>query len=265
MCLFVCLPACLPVCLSVCLSVCLVGVVCFSLFPTRQEGVGRFKVESTFAMLLHHTLLPERIPPSIPPETIPPSIPPEGSASGSRRVSRQRIPPNNSASGSRPVSCQSGPPVDPAQYPARVVCHSLARSAFCLPTCFLTRLLGWMLTRDGLDWFALCLPTCFQLSPHLFSHALAGLGAVTRFSGPHLFLLTTALATPGILGVVGGWFPCLVFWLRPPQVCHALFPGFGGGVRFYCCPKVNRRPLGGGGGGSCCPKALFPGFLGGAG
>ena len=91
-------------------------------FPTRQEGVVRFQVESMFAMLLHHTLLPERILPS---------IPPEGSASGSRPVSRQRSPPVNPAqhparvvrppSASRPVSRQSGPPVDPAQYPARVV------------------------------------------------------------------------------------------------------------------------------------------------
>ena len=49
-----------------------------------------------------------------------------------------------------------------------------------LPTCFLARLLGWMLLRDGL---ALCLPTCFHLSPRLFPHALAGLDAVTRLSG----------------------------------------------------------------------------------
>ena len=85
-------------------------VLCLS--PTRQEGVVRFEVESTFAMLLHHTLLPERIPPS---------IPPEGSASGSRPVSRQSIPPEWSTSGSRPVSRQKSPPVDPAQYPARQV------------------------------------------------------------------------------------------------------------------------------------------------
>ena len=110
------------------------------LFPTRQEGVVRFEVESTFAMLLHHTLLPERIPPSIPPEGsasgsrpvspeyparvvrqwIPPSIPPEESASGSCSVSRQRSPPVavsrqrsppvDSGSGSRPVSRQWIPP-----------------------------------------------------------------------------------------------------------------------------------------------------------
>ena len=47
--------------------------------------------------------------------------------------------------------------------------------SICLPTCFLTRLLGWMLSRDGLARSALCLPTCFLLSPHLFPHALAGL------------------------------------------------------------------------------------------
>ena len=102
-------------------STSLVAKKCF-FFPTRQEGVVRFQVESMFAMLLHHTLLPERILPS---------IPPEGSASGSRPVSRQRSPPVNPAqhparvvrppSASRPVSRQSGPPVDPAQYPARVV------------------------------------------------------------------------------------------------------------------------------------------------
>ena len=91
-------------------------------------------------MLLHHTLLPERIPPSIPREGsasgsrpvspeyparvvrqwIPPSIPPEESASGSCSVSRQRSPPVavsrqrsppvDSGSGSRPVSRQWIPP-----------------------------------------------------------------------------------------------------------------------------------------------------------
>ena len=49
----------------------------------------------------------------------------------------------------------------------------LARSALCLPTCFLTRLLGWMLSRDGLARSALDAPTCLHLSPHLFPHALA--------------------------------------------------------------------------------------------
>ena len=39
----------------------------------------------------------------------------------------------------------------------------------CLPTGFLTRLLGWI--RDGLARSALCLPTCLHLSPHLFPHA----------------------------------------------------------------------------------------------
>ena len=65
----------------------------------------------------------------------------------------------------------------------------------CLPTCFLTRLLGWVLSRDGLARSGLCLPlvsfcfstcflpTCLPLSLHLFSHSLAGLGAVTRWSG----------------------------------------------------------------------------------
>ena len=41
------------------------------------------------------------------------------------------------------------------------------------PTRFLMRLLGWMLSRDGLAWSALCLPMCFHLSPHLYHHALA--------------------------------------------------------------------------------------------
>ena len=36
----------------------------------------------------------------------------------------------------------------------------------CLPTCFLTRLLG---SRDGLARSALCLPACFILSPHSLS------------------------------------------------------------------------------------------------
>ena len=83
--------------------------------------------------------------------------------------------------------------------------------SFCLPTCFLTRLLGWVLARDGLARSALslptclhlmlsqdslapalCLPTCVHLSP-LFPHALAGLDAVTRWAGsvsslsPHSF------------------------------------------------------------------------------
>ena len=50
--------------------------------------------------------------------------------------------------------------------------------ASCFPSqfVFLTRLLGWMLSRDGLAWLALCLPACFP-------HALAGLDAVTRWSG----------------------------------------------------------------------------------
>ena len=43
----------------------------------------------------------------------------------------------------------------------------------CLPTCFRTRLLGWMLSRDGLARSALDPPTCLHLSPRLFSHSLA--------------------------------------------------------------------------------------------
>ena len=62
----------------------------------------------------------------------------------------------------------------------------LAQSPLCLPTCFLTRSLGWMLSRDGLAWSALDPPTFSHLSPHLFPHALAGLVAVTRviYIGP---------------------------------------------------------------------------------
>ena len=73
----------------------------------------------------------------------------------------------------------------------------LARSALCLPACFLVRLLGWILSRDGLARSALCLPSCFLLSPHLFP----GLDAVTRRSGsvsplsPHLFAFVSPLVS----------------------------------------------------------------------
>ena len=70
--------------------------------------------------------------------------------------------------------------------------------SICVPACFLTRLLGWMLSRDGLARSAVCLPTCFHLSPRLFPHALAGLGAVTRRSGslsPHLFPFVSPLVS----------------------------------------------------------------------
>ena len=65
-----------------------------------------------------------------------------------------------------------------------------------------------MLSRDGLALSpglfprsALCLPTCLHLSPRLFSHTLAGLDAVTRWSGsvsplsPHLFAFVSPLVS----------------------------------------------------------------------
>ena len=63
-------------------------------------------------------------------------------------------------------------------------CHEMVwlGQLFVSPTCFLTCLLGWMLSRDGLARSALCLTTCFLLSPHLSPHALAGLDSVTRWS-----------------------------------------------------------------------------------
>ena len=123
------------------------------LFPTRQEGVVRFEVESTFAMLLHHTLpVSRQRGPPVDPAQYRQSIPPEWSASGSRPVSRQKSPPVDPAqypvrgvrpsqypargvrqwipavdpaqypaSGSRLAVSRQSAPVDPAQYPARVV------------------------------------------------------------------------------------------------------------------------------------------------
>ena len=92
--------------------------------------------------------------------------------------------------------------------------------SFCLPTCFLTRLLGWVLSRDGLARSALCLP-------HLFSHSLAGLEAVTRWSGsvsplsPHLFAFVSPL---------GGRVPCL------PISC------MGRRVHSLCLPSLVSSP-----------------------
>ena len=133
--------------------------------------------------------------------------------------------------------------------------------SFCVPTCFLTRLLAWMLSRDGLARSALCLPTCFltrlarhlfvspfvSLSPHLFPHALAGLDAVIRWSGsvsslfPRLFPFVSLLdAVTRWSGSVSSLFPPACFltgllgWMLSqdglarlalcfPLVCH-LFP-----------------------------------------
>ena len=98
-----------------------------------------------------------------------------------------------------------------------------------LPTCFLTRLLGWMLSRDGLARSALCLPTCVHLSPHLFPHPLAGLDAVTRWSGsvsslsPHSF----PCFSPRVSSLAC-WAGCCheMVWLGqpliPPLVCICL-------------------------------------------
>ena len=67
--------------------------------------------------------------------------------------------------------------------------------SICPRTCFLKRLLGRMQSQDGLARSVVC-PliccdkmvwlgqlACFHLSPHVFSNALAGQDAVTRWSG----------------------------------------------------------------------------------
>ena len=81
-------------------------IVCLflCLFPTRQEGVVRIMLESSFAMLVHHA--PTQYPARAARQWIPPSIPPKQLASGSRRAFRQ-----------------SSLPVDPAEYPARAACQ----------------------------------------------------------------------------------------------------------------------------------------------
>ena len=71
-----------------------------------------------------------------------------------------------------------------------------AASAVCLLTCFLTRLLGRMLSRDGLARSALCFPTCFLT--RLLGWMLSQDG-LARWSGsvsplsPHLFQFVSPL------------------------------------------------------------------------
>ena len=132
----------------------------------------------------------------------------------------------------------------------------LARSApvicICFPTCFLTRSLGWILSRDGL---ALCLPACFLFSPHLSSlacwagcchemvwlgqlfvsprvsfclptcaHSLAGLDAVTRWSG------SVSSLSPRWSGLVSPLSPHLFAFVSPFVSSHACWAG--------CCHKM---------------------------
>ena len=82
--------------------------------------------------------------------------------------------------------------------------------SICPRTCFLTRLLGRMQSQDGLARSVVC-PliccdkmvwlgqlACFHLSPHVFSNALAGQDAVTRWSGSVGCLSSHLLSQDGL-------------------------------------------------------------------
>ena len=134
--------------------------------------------------------------------------------------------------------------------------------SFCLPTCFLVRLLGWMLSQDGLARSALCLPACFHLSarlsalclpacfllsPYLFSHALAQRACLGRVPGqrsaPELRSWAARLADaplPQLGRAATGWRGVATVWTWKDLACRLQCTAYQ-----VCCRRKSAARLAG--------------------